>query len=118
MLVDGNDVVAVRAAAGAAVDRARAGDGPTLIEAETYRQQGHSRSDPAAYRPPGELERWLARDPIIRLGDALAAAGTPPEQLTAFREQVRAEVAAAAERALAWPEPHPDTRLSDVYACG
>src|SRR5882757_4631378 len=62
--VDGNDVIAVRDTAREAVRRARAGEGPTLIEAMTYRQLGHSRSDPGKYRPAGELESWLARDPI------------------------------------------------------
>jgi pyruvate dehydrogenase E1 component alpha subunit len=116
VFVDGNDVVAVRAVARAAVARARAGDGPTLVEADTYRQQGHSRSDPGSYRPPGELERWLARDPITRLGDRLVEAGADPERLAGLRARVRAEVAAAADRALAWPEPDPQARLSDVYA--
>src|SRR4051812_27370760 len=63
-IVDGNDVVAVREAVGRAVERARAGDGPSVIEAETYRQYGHSRADPAKYRPAEEVERWLKRDPI------------------------------------------------------
>src|SRR6202035_5728180 len=65
--IDGNDVVTVRRAALEALDRARTGDGPTLIEALTYRWSGHSRSDPAKYRPAGELERWQQRDPIKRL---------------------------------------------------
>jgi acetoin:2,6-dichlorophenolindophenol oxidoreductase subunit alpha len=118
VFVDGNDVGAVRAAAGAAVRRARSGAGPTLIEAETYRQQGHSRSDPGTYRPPGELARWLARDPISRLVAALAAAGTPEPELADLAERVRAEVAAAARRALSWPQPDPDERLTDVFGCG
>ena len=62
--VDGNDVVAVHGATATAVERARSGEGPTFIEALTYRHRGHSRSDPNAYRPDGELERWLERDPI------------------------------------------------------
>jgi pyruvate dehydrogenase E1 component alpha subunit len=115
--VDGNDVVAVRSAAAAAVARARAGDGPTLLEADTYRQQGHSRSDPATYRPPGELDHWLARDPITRLSDALAALdAVGPGRLDALRAEVAAEVADAAGRALSWPEPDPSDRLKDVFA--
>jgi pyruvate dehydrogenase E1 component alpha subunit len=115
--VDGNDVVAVRAVAGEAVERARAGSGPTLIEAETYRQSGHSRSDPGAYRPPGEMEAWLRRDPIKLLEDAMAAAGrASSEELSALREEVRQEVAQAARRAIAWPAPDPQTRFEDIYA--
>ena len=63
-IVDGQDVDAVRASLDRAVARARSGGGPTLIEAKTYRYAGHSRSDTAPYRPEGELEAWLARDPI------------------------------------------------------
>lgn len=115
--VDGNDVVAVRSVTGTAVQRARAGEGPTLIEADTYRQQGHSRSDPGAYRPPGELEAWLARDPILRLEQALEAAGrVAPERLATLRSEVCAEVAEASARAQAWPEPRAASLLEDVYA--
>ncbi|OLF05172.1 pyruvate dehydrogenase (acetyl-transferring) E1 component subunit alpha [Actinophytocola xinjiangensis] len=117
VFVDGNDVGAVRAVAATAVARARAGDGPTLVEADTYRQQGHSRSDPATYRPPGELERWLARDPVTLLADRLTEQGAAtPAELDAVRERARAEVSQALERALSWPMPHPDTRLEGVYA--
>jgi len=65
-IVDGNDVVAVHRASVAAVSRARTGGGPSFLELKTYRQSGHSRSDPAKYRPKGELEAWLARDPLPR----------------------------------------------------
>lgn len=115
--VDGNDVVAVRSVTREAVRRARAGDGPTLIEADTYRQQGHSRSDPGTYRPPGELEAWLARDPIRRVEQALAAAGERTQaQLDALRADVAAEVAEASARAQGWPEPAPEALTEDVYA--
>lgn len=62
--IDGNDLWTVRKAAGAAVARARAGEGPQFIEALTYRHVGHSRSDPGAYRKPGELDAWMKRDPL------------------------------------------------------
>ena len=75
VVVDGNDVFAVYATAGEAVERARKGLGPTLIESLTYRQVGHSRSDPAKYRPEGELDEWLARDPIVLLERALVEGG-------------------------------------------
>lgn len=74
-IVDGQDVDAVEATIGRAVQRARSGDGPTLIEAKTYRYVGHSRSDKATYRPEGELEQWLARDPIELFAAKLAASG-------------------------------------------
>ena len=72
--VDGNDVLAVRDAVAGACAQARAGDGPTFLEALTYRHMGHSRSRPGAYRPPGELDRWRERDPIT-LFEERAAAG-------------------------------------------
>ena len=65
VLVDGNDVVAVHDTMAEAVERARSGDGPTVVEALTYRHFGHSRTDPATYRPAEEVEEWLARDPLI-----------------------------------------------------
>ena len=70
-IVDGNDVVAVHDTMRVAVDRARAGDGPTVIEAQTYRHYGHSRADPAKYRPADEVERWMARDPLKVTHDRL-----------------------------------------------
>jgi acetoin:2,6-dichlorophenolindophenol oxidoreductase subunit alpha len=117
VFVDGNDVAAVQRVTADAADQARAGDGPTLIEADTYRQQGHSRSDPASYRPAGELERWLARDPIDLLEQALVrygAAGRP--ELDGLREEIRTEVVAARDRALSWPDPPIEARFEDVYA--
>ena len=115
--VDGNDVVAVREAACEAVARARDGEGPTLLEALTYRQGGHSRSDPGAYRPPGELDSWLLRDPITALERAMRASGDAAEARVAqVRAAVTIEVAEAMERALSWPEPDADERFEDVYA--
>jgi acetoin:2,6-dichlorophenolindophenol oxidoreductase subunit alpha len=114
--VDGNDVLAMHAATGTAVARARAGDGPTLIEALTYRQKGHSRSDPATYRPEGELERWLERDPILISERALAAAGVERGRLDELRAAAERAVAAALERAKRWPDPDPDARFENVFA--
>jgi pyruvate dehydrogenase E1 component alpha subunit len=117
VLVDGNDVVAVRAAMGDAVTRARQGLGPTLIEASTYRQVGHSRSDPATYRPDGELEHWLALDPIPRLANAMVTFGVASaDEVTAIEASARADVLAALDRALASPIPHDSLRLKDVFA--
>jgi acetoin:2,6-dichlorophenolindophenol oxidoreductase subunit alpha len=117
VFVDGNDIVSMQAVTRTALERARSGQGPTLIEANTYRQVGHSRSDPAAYRPAGELDRWLAHDPIELLSAAMTAADPDAKQRVAeIRAAVANEVAAAKERALSWPEPDVEDRLKDVYA--
>jgi acetoin:2,6-dichlorophenolindophenol oxidoreductase subunit alpha len=115
--VDGNDVLAVRQTVATAADRARAGDGPTLVEALTYRQMGHSRTDPGPYRPAGELDRWLERDPILLFERALTEAGTASvEELEQVRAEARAAVDDASERARSWPEPDPESRFTDVFA--
>jgi pyruvate dehydrogenase E1 component alpha subunit len=114
--IDGNRVLEVREAVAAAVARARAGEGPTLIEAMTYRQKGHSRTDPAKYRPEGELEEWLARDPIVLHEGWLAEAGVDREALEETRDAAQAAVAEALERALSWPEPEPAALHEDVWA--
>ncbi len=116
--VDGNDVVAVRAAVADACEQARAGAGPTFLEALTYRHMGHSRSDPGAYRPAGELERWQERDPIALLEATLEAEGTARADLDAARAAARTVVEEATARALAWPEPEPDDRFQGVWASG
>lgn len=96
-IVDGQDVDAVEAVVGRAVARARAGDGPTLIEAKTYRYAGHSRSDKATYRPPGELDAWLARDPIELFAATLLR---EPGVTQADLDQVQASCASALELTL------------------
>lgn len=109
--VDGNDVLAVHAAVQEAVRRARAGGGPTLIEAETFRMRGHFAADTAAYRPASEVEEWKGRDPIRRLEERLAAAGLLSAQAAqAVWSAVRGEVEAA--RAAA--KQHPDILPSDL----
>lgn len=113
--VDGNDVVAVRGVADTAVARARAGDGPTLIEAMTYRHSGHSRADPAKYRPAGELDFWRSRDPILLAERRLGEFGASTAELDAVREKAEETVRAAAERALGWPDPEPGDRFEDVW---
>jgi pyruvate dehydrogenase E1 component alpha subunit len=113
--VDGNDVLAMRAATVAACDRARGGDGPTMIEALTYRHMGHSRSDPGAYRPEGELDRWRERDPIPGFERALGQHdGVSADAIDQARSQAAGAVAEALERALAWPEPDPVDRFAFV----
>jgi pyruvate dehydrogenase E1 component alpha subunit len=114
--IDGMEIGVVHDAMGEAVARARAGEGPTLVEAITYRYKGHSRSDPGLYRPPGELEEWLERDPLLLHERSLVAAGVDQARCDAIREAADAEVSAALERALSWPEPAVESRLEDVYA--
>jgi acetoin:2,6-dichlorophenolindophenol oxidoreductase subunit alpha len=114
--IDGNDVATVQAAAEWAIDRARRGDGPVLLEANTYRHHGHSRSDQATYRPAGELDEWLARDPIVQLRDALVGQGLLSEtDDTEAVEAVNREVDEAMKRALASPEPDLAALLTDVF---
>jgi pyruvate dehydrogenase E1 component alpha subunit len=114
--VDGNDVFVMRETVLRAAERARAGDGPTLIEALTYRHKGHSRTDPAKYRPAGELESWLERDPIPRLEAHLVEGGIERGELAVLRAEAQRAVDDALERARGWPDPDPASRFADVYA--
>jgi acetoin:2,6-dichlorophenolindophenol oxidoreductase subunit alpha len=116
--VDGNDVLAVRFAVASAVARARAGEGPAIIEALTYRHFGHSRTDPARYRPQAEVEHWLARDPLLVTRAQLEAMGVPPEQIAGWSRQAKQEVREAVAQAKADPEPDPATALTDLWADG
>lgn len=116
-MVDGNDVWAVLEAASEAVDRARRGDGPTLIECKTYRHRGHSRTDPATYRPKEEVEEWLAKDPLIVMGRWLAQSGVLDEAgQKELRETIRAEILEAAHQAANAPWPDPAEVDKGVYA--
>lgn len=117
MVVDGNDVFTVRAAALEAADRARSGDGPTLIEAKTYRHKGHFEGDMARYRPQEEVDAWMARDPLILLDrEIVEYLGGSPDDL----EEVRARVEQKLDDAIAWakerPRPAPDDAVDDVFA--
>lgn len=100
--VDGNDVIEVRDAANAAVARARAGEGPTLLECLTYRHRGHARSEPGLYRPREEVAEWLTRDPLRRLDDRLSEAARLDVE-----QEVEAAIADALEAARADPLPDP-----------
>jgi acetoin:2,6-dichlorophenolindophenol oxidoreductase subunit alpha len=106
-IVDGNDLWAVREAALEAVERARAGAGPTLLECQTYRHYGHSKSDPGKYRPPDEVERWLARDPLDLAKARLIDLGLGEDELAAADADVDAHMHGAIEAALAAPYPDP-----------
>jgi pyruvate dehydrogenase E1 component alpha subunit len=114
--VDGNDVIAVLEVGKRLVARARSGEGPALLEAMTYRQKGHARSDPGAYRPAGELDEWLAKDPLLISERRLLAEGTSQDVLDGLRADVEKDVEEALDRARAWPAPGPEARLLDVVA--
>jgi TPP-dependent pyruvate/acetoin dehydrogenase alpha subunit len=116
--VDGNDVLAVNEAVQAAVARARCGQGPSLIEALTYRLGGHWQADAASYRPAAEAEAWRAREPIGLLGRRLLAEGRTTEaELAALQERAGAQVEAALAAAQdAPPAGTSGLGLEDVYA--
>jgi acetoin:2,6-dichlorophenolindophenol oxidoreductase subunit alpha len=105
-LVDGNDVLAVYAAAAGAVARARDNGGPTFLECKTYRHRGHSRTDPAKYRDPAEVAAWLKRDPLsLYRTEVCAAALITESEADRFTIEARSAVKAAADRAAAAPWP-------------
>lgn len=115
--VDGNDVLSVYEAARKAVERARKGEGPTLIECKTYRHKGHSRIDPAKYRPKEEVEEWLAKDPIKRFKEKLLQTNTLVEaEIQQIEKEVSAEIEEAVKFAMESPYPTPEEALEDVYA--
>jgi acetoin:2,6-dichlorophenolindophenol oxidoreductase subunit alpha len=103
--IDGMSVWTVREAAVRALEHARSGAGPAFIEAITYRYVGHSRSDPGAYRPAGELDEWRARDPIVVLRAQLEADGAAPVALDDLEREVTAQLEQMRERGLAAPFP-------------
>ncbi|MEV6174080.1 thiamine pyrophosphate-dependent dehydrogenase E1 component subunit alpha [Streptomyces sp. NPDC051954] len=117
-VVDGNDVVAVQETVARLARRARAGDGPALLEAETYRHYGHSRADPAAYRPAEEVERWLKHDPLDLARGRLVELGVAEETVAEADARAHDVVERAVEAAKAAPAPDPDTALTDVWADG
>ena len=115
--VDGMDVEAVCSAMTDALARARTGRGPSLIEARTYRYAGHSRSDKAEYRPPGELETWLERDPLARARDALLARGlVSAETLDAMNREIRREIERIVDEVSAGPDPAEDAMWRHVWS--
>ena len=117
VVVDGQDLDAVIAAVQAAVKRARSGGGPTLLEMKTYRFAGHSRGDPATYRPAAELEQWKARDPIALYERALTASKVADDaRLAAIRKTVSESVAAAVAAARASSPPDVGAIMEDVVA--
>jgi TPP-dependent pyruvate/acetoin dehydrogenase alpha subunit len=118
ILIDGNDADAVYRTARTAYARARAGDGPSLIECMTYRHSGHSRADPAKYRPEGELDEWKKRDPIKLYRDRLAQFGVGEDTILGIEAEVRRGIDEATETCKAAPPPPADILFTDVYADG
>jgi acetoin:2,6-dichlorophenolindophenol oxidoreductase subunit alpha len=118
IVVDGNDADAVYQVALTALARSRAGEGPSLIEAETYRHGGHSRADPGKYRPEAEVDEWLARDPVATYRERLIGLGVAAGTLDDIDAQVRAAVEQATAEAMAGPAPSLDLLEKDVWADG
>ena len=114
--IDGNDIEVVYGATRAAAERARSGSGPTLLELETYRFSGHSRSDPGNYRAKQEIEEWKQRDPILRFETKYLATGL---LTSAAIQEVRSEVDQELDQAVTFsessPSPQPEECLTDVY---
>lgn len=118
IIVDGNDVDAVYRTALTALDRARRGDGPSLIEAQTYRHYGHSRADPGKYRPDDEVEAWMSKDPIPLYRTKLESIGISASDLDRIEEAARAEIDAATDAAKDASEPGEAALMSDLWADG
>ena len=118
IIVDGNDADLVYRVARDAADKARAGDGPSLIEAKTYRHSGHSRADPATYRPEGELEKWLERDPLKIYRKRLIDFGVKESKVVAIENAVLKAVDDATEFAKNSSTPSKDVLMTEVWADG
>ncbi|MDE2219210.1 MAG: thiamine pyrophosphate-dependent dehydrogenase E1 component subunit alpha [Gammaproteobacteria bacterium] len=118
IIVDGNDVDAVYAVAMRALARARAGEGPSLIEAKTYRHSGHSRADPGKYRPTPEIEAWMKRDPLPMYRQRLVSLSIPEAELAAIENDVRAQVDAATEAARNSRPPPVELAFTQLWADG
>lgn len=118
IVIDGNDADAVHEVAVQAIGRARAGEGPSLVEALTYRDQGHSRADPGKYRPADEVAAWKAHDPVPLYHERLLRIGVPEERLATISQDVARRVDEATEFAKAGDPPGEDLLFKDVWADG
>ena len=118
IVIDGNDADIVYRTASAAYAKARAGHGPSLIECMTYRHSGHSRADPAKYRPEGELERWKKHDPVVLYRERLKQFGVNEAAIKKIDADVRKVVDDATEACKKAPMPPADILFTDVYADG
>jgi pyruvate dehydrogenase E1 component alpha subunit len=114
--VDGNDVVAVERLTAEAAARCRAGEGPFLIEAETYRWHGHYEGDSQPYKPEDEASDWRERDPLEVSAARLTESGeASADELDSIREAALARVDASIERARTLPAPDPEEAYADVF---
>ncbi|GAK34452.1 pyruvate dehydrogenase E1 component subunit alpha [Iodidimonas nitroreducens] len=118
IIVDGNDADAVYRVAQEAFAKARAGDGPSLIECKTYRHHGHSRADPGKYRPDAEVKEWIAKDPIPFYRQRMLDFGISEEAIKTIEDDVAKAVNAATEESKNAPPPSEDLILKDVWADG
>ena len=118
IIIDGNDADIVYRTAKAAYERARGGRGPSLIECMTYRHSGHSRADPAKYRPEGELDRWKQHDPIKLYRERLKQFGVAEEAIAKIETETMRMIDAATATCQAAPPPSMDILTTDVYADG
>jgi pyruvate dehydrogenase E1 component alpha subunit len=118
IVVDGQDADEVYRAAQKAYAKARAGEGPSLIECMTYRYSGHSRADPAKYRPEGELDKWKKRDPLIIYRERMKQFGISEDAIAKIDAEVKRDVDDATEKCKASPPPPMDILTTDVYADG
>jgi pyruvate dehydrogenase E1 component alpha subunit len=118
IIVDGQDADEVYRTVKPAFDKARSGGGPSLIECMTYRYSGHSRADPAKYRPEGELDYWRGRDPIKIYRQRLVDTGVHPDVIAQIERESKAKVDEATEKCKASPPPSADLLMKDVYADG
>ena len=118
IVIDGNDVLVVRDEVAKAVALARAGGGPSVIECLTYRHYGHSRADPAKYRPEGELEEWMMRDPLKVLRARLVGSGAGEDEIAGIENAADAVVKEAIERAKDAPLSDISEAFTDVWAVG
>jgi pyruvate dehydrogenase E1 component alpha subunit len=115
--LDGMDIHAVRKGVTEAVERARSGGGPTLIEAKTYRFSGHSRADQALYRPEGELEKWQKRDPIlVTENDLIARKEITADEIKSMKESTAAMIASVVDQATKDPNPELSAMFKNIYA--
>ncbi|MEM9706937.1 MAG: thiamine pyrophosphate-dependent dehydrogenase E1 component subunit alpha [Pseudomonadota bacterium] len=118
VIIDGNDVDVVYETAQRAFDLARSGGGPTLVEAKTYRHHGHSRADPAKYRPDEEVQEWLKRDPLPMYRTPLLDLGVPDAEIEAIEATVNDMIDQATEEAKSAPPPDSSLAFTDVWADG
>jgi acetoin:2,6-dichlorophenolindophenol oxidoreductase subunit alpha len=118
IVIDGNDADEVYRTARELIARARGGNGPSLVECKTYRYSGHSRADPAKYRPPGELDAWLARDPVKLYRERLLQFGVAQNTIDQIESEVKRAIDEATEKCKAAPAPPAEILATNVYADG